>query len=364
MLAKPLGSSVPEPDSVAGGLAFEPKWDGFRTIIFRNGDDVLIQSRSAEQPYPRWDLTYAFPEVVAFVRDLLPRRCAVDGELIIIEDDRLQFERLGTRLRPRSEAGKWKITELSTEHPASFVGFDLLAIDGDTLLDSPYDERRERLEGALSGVSAPVHLTPMTTDHQLAQQWFTTFEGAGLDGLIAKPRTGTYQPGKRSMFKVKPSRSADVVIAGWRPFKNPGPDGSPIVGSLVLGLHDEDGTLHHVGVASSFTAKRRAELVAELAPYESGITDHPWAADPNGTDPNESGARRPGAPSRWSAGKNLEWVPLRPELVAEVGYDHMEGTRFRHIASFMRWRPDRDPASCTFGQLETIEPLGISTVLR
>lgn len=346
MLAKPVGASVPAPESVPGGLFFEPKWDGFRILIYRFADRVVLQPRRAG------DLGYAFPEVVAQAMEQLPPGTVVDGELVSAHDGRLWFEELGLRLRPRSEAGGWKIAELAEQYPASFVAFDVLAVTGTDLRSTPNEGRRQALEALSSSWRAPFYLSPATRDHGLAQRWFEQFEGAGLDGVIARPRDAPYQPDKRTLLKVKHARTADVVVAGWRPYKKPGPDGQPVVGSLLLGLYDNSGRLQHVGVASSFSAKRRSELVGELEPYaDPDPQRHPWHSRLATADASP-GARVPGAPSRWSGGKDLSWIPLRADLVAEVGYDHMEGSRFRHVASFQRWRPDRDPASCTYEQLD------------
>lgn len=336
MLAKPLGSSVPE----QGDYQFEPKWDGFRCLIFRDGDSVFVQSRSGE------DLAYAFPEVVGAARSVLPPRIVLDGELVIAREGRLWFELLGQRIRPRSEAGGWKIGELAARRPASYVAFDLLALGDENVMARSQAQRRTLLESV--DLQPPFHLTPMTTDAGAASTWFDMFEGAGLDGVIAKRMDLPYEPGKRVLFKIKHARTADVVIGGWRPYKNPGPDGQPIVGSLLLGLYDSQGALHNIGVAASFSAKRRAELAQELAPL-AVLPDeaHPWrwgGADATG--------RQPGAPSRWSGGKDLSFHLLRPELVAEVGYDAMEGARLRHVAKLLRFRPDRTPESCTYDQLE------------
>ena len=356
MLAKPAGNQVPAPQLRQGGFLYEPKWDGFRAIIFRDTDSVVIQPRRAD------DLGYAFPEVVAQAMSQLPPGTVVDGELVSAHDGRLWFEELGMRLRPRSEAGGWKIAELAQQYPASFVAFDLLAVAGADLRGEPNRARRAALESLASGWQPPIHLSPATLDPEVARHWFEVFEGAGLDGVIARPLDAPYEPGKRTLLKVKHARTADVVVAGWRPYKTSGTDGAAVVGSLLLGLYDDAGRLHHVGVASSFTAPRRAELVAELAPFaDPDPADHPWrdwmrmSATPS--------QRVPGAPSRWSGGKDLSWTPLRAELVAEVGYDHMEGDRFRHVASFKRWRPDRAPASCTYEQLERPVRFDLAEVL-
>ena len=364
MLAKPV-SGVPAPDSVPGGLVYEPKWDGFRAIVFRDGDDIEIGSRN-EKPLTRY-----FPEVVEAVLRELPQRCVVDGEIVIRTGERLDFGALQQRIHPAAS----RVNLLAEQTPASFVAFDLLAIGDDDLRDSPFSRRRALLEQALAGARSPIHLTRISADADEGRRWFEQFEGAGLDGIVCKPLAATYQSDKRVMLKVKHARTADVVVAGWRPHKHKGPDGQDVVGSLMLGLHDDSGRLQSVGVAASFTMARRAELVAELAPYTLGPDDeHPWAAwaDAQAHESN----RLPGAVSRWSAGKTLEWNPLRPELVAEVGYDAMEGTRvlaggstvegarFRHTTRFLRWRPDRTPASCTYEQLERPVSYDLADVLE
>ena len=329
MLAK-LVSDVPEPDSTPAGWLYEPKWDGFRCIVFRDGDEVELGSRN-ERPLTRY-----FPEVVDAVRMNLPKKCVVDGELIVALGDRLDFDSLQLRLHPAES----RVRKLASEIPASFVAFDLLA-DGDTsLLDSGFGERRARLEKVLARAKPPIHLTPATDDVTVAREWFDQFEGAGLDGIVAKGRDVPYRPDERLMRKVKHARTADCVVAGFRWHKS-----GPVVGSLLLGLYDGD-QLRHVGVAASFPMARRKTLVDELARYRKGAEKaHPWYG--------EFAAHGPGgAGSRWNANKDLSFEPLRPELVAEVGYDHMEGPRFRHTAQFKRWRPDRDPTSCTYEQLE------------
>jgi ATP-dependent DNA ligase len=333
-----LATSVPELP-VADGMTYEPKWDGFRCVIFRDGDEVELASRGGKT------LTRYFPEMVEQARRQLPERSAVDGELVVIRRDpgsppRLEFELLGQRIHPAAS----RIRLLAEQFPASFVAFDLLVLGDEALLDQPYAQRRERLTAALAGVEPPVYLTPITEDVPTARRWFEIFEGAGLDGLIAKPPGIPYEPGKRLMYKVKHARTADAVVAGFRWHKS-----GPIVGSLLLGLYDDTGVLHHVGVAGSFSRERRAELVEELAPYRvDAEKDHPWLGEPN----PQSGQRVPGAVSRWTGKRNLEWEPLRPELVVEVGYEAMEGDRIRHTARFVRWRPDREPRSCTYAQLE------------
>jgi ATP-dependent DNA ligase len=330
MLAKSV-KSIPE-----GDFLYEPKFDGFRAIAFRDGDEVEISSRG-EKPLTRY-----FPEVVAALKQNLPDRCVVDGEVVIATDNNLDFEALLQRIHPAAS----RVNKLAEETPASFVAFDLLATDDESLLDRPFSERRERLTTLLGHVQPPVYVTPATDNVALAQEWFEVFEGAGLDGVIAKPRSGTYQPDVRAMLKIKHERTADCVVAGYRWHKSGG-----VVGSLLLGMYDDAGALQHVGVSASFPMKRRAELVDELAPYAvEDITGHPWQAWAE-ADAQAAG-RLPGAVSRWNAKKDLSWVPLRPELVVEVAYDHMEGTRFRHTAQWRRWRPDREPESCTFEQLE------------
>ena len=323
------------------GWLFEPKWDGFRAIVFRDGDEVLIQSRDLK-PLDRY-----FPELEAPIRASLPERCVVDGEVVISKDGELQFEALLLRIHPAAS----RVKMLAEESPASFVGWDLLALDDRDLRATPQVERRALLETAFNGVTAPIHLTPATTDRALAQDWFHRFEGAGLDGVIAKRLSEPYQPGKRAMLKIKHQRTADCVVAGFRWHKN-GP--GTHVGSLLLGLFDDAGTLHHVGVTSSFTWDRRAALVAELEPLRTNAADgHPWGDWAEWAAATEaSGQRVPGATSRWNRGKDLSWEPLRPERVVEVAYDHLQGDRFRHGTTFKRWRPDKPPAECRYDQLE------------
>ena len=341
MLAKPVTGGVPLPDSVAGGLVYEPKWDGFRCIVFKDGDKVELGSRN-EKPMTRY-----FPELVEALRLALPDRCVVDGEIVVVTGDRLDFGTLQSRIHPADS----RVQMLAREVPASFVAFDLLALGDDDLMGRPFSERRTALEGALAGAGGSVHLTRISADVEEGRRWFEVFEGAGLDGIICKPLASTYQPDKRVMLKVKHARTADCVVAGWRPHKQAGPDGQEIVGSLMLGLYAEDGSLQSVGVSATFTMASRAELIDELAPYALGDGDeHPWAAWRDAAA--HEGQRLPGAVSRWSSGKELDWRPLRPELVVEVGYDAMEGNRFRHTTQFKRWRPDRDPESCTYEQLE------------
>jgi ATP-dependent DNA ligase len=327
MLAK-AGGALPAPGDVTGGALYEPKWDGFRAIVFRDGDEVEIGSRN-ERPLTRY-----FPDVVDAVKQALPQRCVVDGEIVISRDGRLDFEALQLRLHPAES----RVSRLAAEIPAEFVAFDLLAEGDESLLERPFGERRARLE-QLVRVDQRVHLTPATDDVETARRWFTDFEGAGLDGVIVKPLTLPYRPDQRVMTKVKHERTADCVVAGFRWHKS-----GPIVGSLLLGLYDDTGQLRHIGVVASFTAARRKQLVDELAPYRVDDAEHPWTGDP------EHGPG--GAGSRWNAGKDLSFVALRPELVVEIAYDYMEGARLRHTGQFRRWRPDREPRSCTFAQLE------------
>ena len=346
-----LAKSVPE-IPVAPGMRYEPKWDGFRTIIFRDGDEVELSSRGGKT------MTRYFPELVEMARERLPHRCVVDGEIVLINRSdpahpRLDFEALQQRIHPAAS----RVRLLAARTPADFVAFDLLALDDTSLMDEPFERRRAALEEALAGVEAPVHLTPATTDVATASRWFEIFEGAGLDGVVAKPAHIRYAPGKRIMFKIKHARTADVVVAGFRYHTS-----GPVVGSLLLGLYDDQGRLHHVGVCGAFTAARRRELLDELAPYREGAEkNHPWAGWLDATPP--AGQRLPGGVSRWTGKKDLSWEPLRPELVAEVGYDAMEGDRFRHTAQFKRWRPDRTPESCRYDQLERPVRFDVDAVL-
>jgi ATP-dependent DNA ligase len=352
MLAKPV-SSIPEPGSVEGGLVYEPKWDGFRCIVFRDGDTVELGSRN-EKPLTRY-----FPELVEAALEQLPPRCVVDGEIVIRTGDRLDFGALQQRIHPADS----RVRLLAAQTPASFVAFDLLALGDDDLTGAPFSERRAALEEALDTAQHPIHLTRISGDAAEASRWFELFEGAGLDGLICKPLRATYQPDKRVMLKVKHARTADCVVAGWRAHKQPGPDGEPILGSLMLGLYDGSGVLQSVGVSATFTMARRLELVAELAPLGLGPDEpHPWSQWRDAVA--HEGARLPGAVSRWSSGKTLDWNPLRPELVVEVGYDAMEGNRFRHTTQFKRWRTDRTPESCTYDQLERPVRYDLADVLE
>jgi ATP-dependent DNA ligase len=331
-----LAKSVPAvPD--AAGYSFEPKWDGFRAIVFRDEDEIELTSRNTKP------LTRYFPELVEALRAALPSRCVVDGEIVVAQGGRLEFEVLQERIHPAAS----RINLLAEQTPASFVAFDLLALDDVSYLDEPFERRRAALERALRPGDS-VHLCTTTADPAVARDWFTRFEGAGLDGVVAKPLAAPYSPNQRTMLKIKHARTADVVLAGYRPHKTSTPE-QPLLGSLLLGLYDGD-QLQHVGVAASFTAKRRAELIEELAPLEVPLEEHPWGRWAEFLTANPD--RVPGTQSRWSQGKDLSFVPLRPERVLEVGYDHMEGRRFRHTAQFKRWRPDRDPESCGYDQLE------------
>jgi ATP-dependent DNA ligase len=323
---------------------FEPKWDGFRAIIFRDGDEIFIQSRD-EKPLNRY-----FPDLLDPLRSALPERCVLDGEIVIVKNNGLDFDQLQLRLHPAAS----RVRLLSQESPASIVFFDLLCEGARDLCNEPFEKRRHSLESLLSGVAPPVHLTPATTDRAIAADWFRRFEGAGLDGVMAKPATGVYEPDKRVMFKVKHERDCDCVVAGFRWHKK---GDRTLVGSLLLGLFDDSGALQHVGVCSSFSAEKRLELAEFLQPYrENALSGHPWGEWQNADQ------RMPGGQSRWSQGKDLSWEPLRPELVAEVAYDHMQGNRFRHIAQFRRWRPDKKPADCTWAQLEVVPPHELSQI--
>jgi ATP-dependent DNA ligase len=336
MLAK-ASSTLPQGD----GWWFEPKWDGFRCIVFRDLDEIVLGSRNTKP------LTRYFPELAEALLGELPERCVVDGEIVIATPDGLDFDALQQRIHPAES----RVARLAAESPASFVAFDLLALGDQSLMEWPMGDRRRALELALDGVRPPVHLTPGTTDHEVAADWFVRFEGAGLDGVMAKATDGTYTPGKRTQTKVKHQRTCEAVVAGYRRHKSG--DG---VGSLLLGLYDDAGTLHHVGVATSFSAARRAELVEEVAPYEAdALVDHPWR-DWGNVEAHGTGGRMPGAPSRWNAPKDMTWSPLRIGLVAEVAYEHLQGDRFRHATRLVRFRPDRDPASCTYDQLEQVVP--------
>ena len=343
MLAK-RADALPQGDD----WLYEPKWDGFRALIFRDGDEWLLQSRDLKS------LNRYFPELEAPILQHLPPRCVMDGEVVIAGPDGLDFESLSQRIHPAAS----RVAKLAEKTPASLVLWDVLCVGDEDLRDVVFGDRRKRIEALLSEVRVPIHLTPATRDRELAGDWFKRFEGAGLDGVMAKRLGDVYQPNKRIMLKVKHSRTADCVVAGFRWHKN-GP--GTMVGSLLLGLYDSEGSLQHVGVAASFSTKRRQELVEELAPLREGAeADHPWSR-PGGADGDDE-QRKPGAQSRWSKGKSLAWEPLRPERVAEVGYDHMEGTRFRHTAHFKRWRPDKPAAECNYDQLEVTPPYELKQI--
>lgn len=343
MLAK-LADDLPP----AGGFLYEPKWDGFRAIVFRRGSALFMQSRDL-RPLDRY-----FPELHDALLGALPPDIVVDGEVVIATERGLDFDALQLRLHPAAS----RVEKLAKATPSSFVAFDLLAIDGRDIRDEPQAERRRQLESALRHVERPVHLTPVTRDRDVAADWLSRFEGAGLDGVIAKPEKGRYVPGKREMLKIKHARTAECVVAGFRWHKE---GHGTRVGSLLLGLYDDKGTLHHVGVTSSFTMTRRKELAEELEPLrKDAMRNHPWRewADAAGHEMT----RMPGGQSRWSAGKDLSWEPLRIERVCEVKYDHMQGDRFRHAATFLRWRPDKQPNDCRYDQLEITKPFELEKV--
>jgi len=346
MLANRVGALPP-----GEGWIFEPKWDGFRTLIFRDGDELFIQSRD-EKPLDRY-----FPELIDPLKAQLPQRCVLDGEIVIARDGSLDFESLQLRLHPAAS----RVKLLAGQIPASIVFFDVLCEGDRNLCAAPFRERRAALEKLGATLTPPLHVTPATRDRDIAEDWFRRFEGAGLDGVIAKAGTGTYEPNKRVMLKVKHERECDCVVAGFRWHKN---GTGTALGSLLLGLYDDDGSLEHVGVCASFTAAKRRELVDFLAPYRDHALDgHPWRAWAESQSEDETTVhRRPGAISRWSQGKDLSWEPLRPELVVEVAYDHMQGSRFRHTAQFRRWRTDKRPADCTFAQLEVVAPHELAAI--
>lgn len=340
MLAK-LTDELP-----VGAYLYEPKWDGFRAIVFRGDGNLYIQSREL-RPLDRY-----FPELHEALLERLPRHSVVDGEIVIASARGLDFDALQLRLHPAPS----RVRKLAQETPSSFVAFDLLARGRDSLIAEPQEKRRAALEKLLAGVKAPLYLTPSTRDRRLALDWLRRFEGAGLDGVVAKPLSIPYLPGKRAMIKVKHVRTAECVVAGFRWYK----DARNAVGSLLLGLYDDAGILHHVGVTSSFAMKRRSELLKELRPLRrNAMRRHPWR---EWTDAGVAATRMPGAPSRWSAGKDLSWEPLRIERTCEVKYDHMQGNRFRHAAQFLRWRPDKPPEACRYDQLEVIKPYELEQI--
>jgi ATP-dependent DNA ligase len=348
MLAKRVGELPP-----GSGWIFEPKWDGFRTLIFRDGDEIFIQSRD-EKPLERY-----FPELIEPLKAQLPERCVLDGEIVIARDGGLDFEALQLRLHPAAS----RVKTLATQTPASVVFFDLLCESDRDLRTTPFRERRMALESVLNGAVPPLHLTPATRDRDTAADWFRRFEGAGLDGVMAKQESGVYEPNKRVMVKVKHERECDCVVAGFRWHKR---GERTAVGSLLLGLFDDAGNLEHVGVCASFTDAKRRDLATFLTPYRADALDgHPWRSwAEHQPAPDAAPHRRPGAESRWSQGKDLSWEPLRAELVVEVAYDHMQGSRFRHTAQFRRWRDDKRPRDCTFAQLEVVPPHELEAIFR
>ncbi len=344
MLAKKV-EAMPE-----GDWLFEPKWDGFRTLVFRDGDEVFVQSRDLK-PLNRY-----FPEIEATIRAQLPERCVLDGELVIAREGRLDFEALQLRLHPAES----RVAMLSREIPASLVLWDLLCLGDDDLTAEPFAKRRALLEATLAAVKPPILLTPMTTEREVALDWFRRFEGAGFDGVMAKQPDGRYEPNKRTMLKVKHKRTADCVVGGFRWHKN---GNGTMVGSLLLGLYDDADQLQHLGVVASFTEKKRKELVEFLAPYREGAAEgHPWGSWMGAEQADEGEQRRPGAKSRWSQDKSLSWEPLRPELVVEVTYDHMQGRRFRHTAQFHRWRPDKPASACRYDQLDVTPAIELQRI--
>jgi len=353
MLAKSV-KGMPAADSVEGGLSFEPKWDGFRCVVFRDGDEVVLGSRSTK------DLARYFPELVEAFRRELPERIVVDGEIFLAVDGRLEFEVLSQRIHPAAS----RVNMLAETAPASFVAFDLLALGDESWLDKPFGERRAALEEALAGATDPVHVTRTTTDAAQATEWFGVFEGAGLDGVVAKALAKSYAPNGRTMLKIKHARTADVVVAGFRLHKT-STEERPLLGSMLLGLFNDDpntgGKLQHVGVAASFTEARRAELFDQLNAMRIPLDEHPWGEWQQAEA--HAGDRLPGAVSRWTGTKDLSFTTIAPTLVAEVGYEHMEGRRFRHTAQFKRWRDDREPESCTYEQLEEVASYDLGAIL-
>src|SRR5437660_228604 len=346
MLAKRVGE-LP----VNGTWIFEPKWDGFRALVFRDGDEILIQSRDEKS------LNRYFPELIEPLRSQLPARSVLDGEIVVAKNEGLDFEALQLRIHPAAS----RVKLLSQEIPASIVFFDLLCQGDRDLRGEPFQSRRQALESLLSSAAPPIHLTPATYESSVASDWFRRFEGAGLDGVMAKPLSGAYESDKRVMLKVKHERDCDCVVAGFRWHKK---DGRTAVGSLLLGLFDDSGTLQHVGVCASFTQQKRRELAEYLAPYRrDALANHPWKLwAEHGSPTAEFGHRLPGGESRWSQGKDLSWEPLRPELVVEVAYEHMQGARFRHMSQFRRWRPDKRPEDCTYAQLEVVPPQELMSI--
>jgi len=347
MLAKRVGE-LPN----AGDWIFEPKWDGFRALIFRDGDEILLQSRDEKS------LNRYFPELLEPLRAQLPAQCVLDGEIVVARNGGLDFEALQLRIHPAAS----RVKLLSEQTPASIVIFDLLLEGNADLRSVAFQHRRQRLETMLSSATPPIHLTPATTELRVASDWFHRFEGAGLDGVMAKTKSGTYESNKRVMLKVKHERDCDCVVGGFR-WHRKGERTS--IGSLLLGLYDENGALQHVGVCGSFTDSARRELVEYLAPYRNNaLANHPWRRWAEHEASNDAGHRMPGGQSRWSQGKDLSWEPLRPELVVEVAYEHMQGSRFRHLAQFRRWRTDKKPEDCTYAQLEVVPPLELTSIFH
>jgi ATP-dependent DNA ligase len=343
MLAK-LQNEIPE----GANFIFEPKWDGFRALVFRDGDDVQIQSRDLK-PLQRY-----FPELAAPLREQLPERCVLDGEIVIAQNGALQFEALLQRIHPAES----RIKMLSQKWPASYVAWDILALGDEDLREKPQKERRAKLEGVLGKAQPPIYMTPATRDRELATDWFNRFEGAGLDGVVAKDENLVYSPGKRTMLKIKHERTIECAVAGFRWYKD---KKNEAIGSLLLGLYDAEGHLQHIGVTSSFALERRKELVKELEPLrENAKQDHPWASWV--AEQREDGDRKPGMKSRWNAKKDLSWEPLRVERVCEVSFDHMQGRRFRHTSHFKRWRPDKPPKDCTYEQLDVTPPYEVAKI--
>jgi ATP-dependent DNA ligase len=344
---EPMLAKIADALPAGPGFLFEPKWDGFRAIVFRTDDQTLLQSRDLK-PLNRY-----FPELEQALHDVLPPGCVLDGEIVVASPRGLDFDALQQRIHPAAS----RIAKLAKETPARFVAFDLLAEGGGSTMALPQAERRVRLERLIGGARPPLHLTPMTRDRAEAERWLAQFEGAGLDGVVAKLESAAYQPGKRAMLKVKHVRTADCVVGGFRWYK----DRADAVGSLLLGLYDDAGVLHHVGVTSSFTMAVRQRLVQELAPLREGaVESHPWR-DWSGAAVGDA-QRMPGAQSRWSGGKDLSWEPLRPEKVCEVRYDHLQGNRFRHATVFVRWRPDKPPQACRYDQLDVTTPYELTKV--
>jgi ATP-dependent DNA ligase len=347
MLSKRI-AELPKGD----GWIFEPKWDGFRVLVFRDGNEVLLQSRD-EKPLNRY-----FPELIEPVQAQLPERSVLDGEVVIAKAGSLDFEALQMRIHPAAS----RVSMLAQQMPASIVFWDVLSEGDRDLRKIPFRDRRRELERLLAHTTPPLYVTPATTDRSLATDWFRRFEGAGLDGVIAKPADGSYESNKRVMFKVKHERECDCVVGGFRWHKN---GEGKAVGSLLLGLYDESGSLQHVGVAASFTQQKRRELVEFLTPYrENALVSHPWKQWADWAAESGAQKRMPGAKSRWSQGKDLSWQPLRPELVVEVAYEHMQGRRFRHTAHFRRWRPDKTPKECTYAQLEVVPPHELEAIFK